>query len=174
MSFPRENFSFCSADKIKRLIDFHQFLSKSTNEPSQLEFYWKRNQLCFLLWRKLLIGWENVSWKWFSLWESWELCSLKHLFTDEKPKMKLSPTSSFDVRWTKNVLFFDDRSRQVKRPIDVLSVCSAANSNKEKFDEIWWRLAQRKISLWQFYSQQFFKQNTNCSMHQFSMAKSLS
>ena len=32
--------------------------------------------------------------------------------------------------------------RRDKKPIDVLSLCCATNSNKEKFDDVWWRLAQ--------------------------------
>ena len=68
-----ENFSIF---KIQRLIDFHHFLSKSNNEPSQLEFYSKRSHFCFLWWRKLLIGWGNVSLKRVILWESWVLSTI--------------------------------------------------------------------------------------------------
>ena len=54
-----------------------------------------------------------------------QLCSVKYLFTDEK----LSSTSSFDVQLTKNVRL-SSSSEETNR------CCSAANSNKEKFDEI--------------------------------------
>ena len=138
MSFPRESFSFCSTNKIQRLIDFHHFLSKSNNEPSQLEFYSKRSLFCFLSWRKLLIGWGNVSLKRYFLWWSWVLSTTL-----------LSKT--FVHRWETLTDFIFQRSidkimfvcsRQVKRPIDVFSLCSTTNSNKEKFDDIWWRLFQ--------------------------------
>ena len=47
-------FPFCSTNKIKRLIDFDQFLYKWNNEQSQLEFSSRRNQFAFSVMKKIV------------------------------------------------------------------------------------------------------------------------
>ena len=80
----REDFAFCSTDRIKRLIDFHCFLSKQNNKRSQLYFHLREMSFVFCdEGRKFFISWENISLKWFSLRElilldnsaHWQICS---------------------------------------------------------------------------------------------------
>ena len=106
----RENFAFCSTNKIKRLIDFHRFLSKWSNQRAQLDFI--RREISFVFYdeeKKIFIGSERLIEMIFSLRELIFLDNSAH-WQMRKRTMKVSSfinrlhLSTFD--WQKEEKMF--------------------------------------------------------------------